>query len=125
MVRETVLKLKDPKQILEEIFKIDLLGEFLVVFYYVILWYPFYYPCYLINDCLKTKFRILTETFSSLLTSNFVELDSGPMPLPTDKALKEKKKKLKETLDRVTGLYVSCALYLNIFLPTNIQIFIV
>eukprot|EP00112_Aurelia_sp_Birch-Aquarium-sp1_P003748 Seg1421.11 transcript_id=Seg1421.11/GoldUCD/mRNA.D3Y31 product="WW domain-binding protein 11" protein_id=Seg1421.11/GoldUCD/D3Y31 len=58
MVRETVLKLKDPKQILEEIFKIDLL-----------------------------------------------ELDSGPMPLPTDKALKEKKKKLKETLDRVTGLY--------------------
>lgn len=28
MVRETVLKLKDPKQILEDIFKIDLLGKF-------------------------------------------------------------------------------------------------
>lgn len=58
MVRETVLKLKDPKQILEDIFKIDLL-----------------------------------------------EIDSASTPLPTDKALKEKKKKLKETLDRILGLY--------------------
>jgi len=58
MVRETVLKLKDPKQILEDIFKIDML-----------------------------------------------EIDSASTPLPTDKALKEKKKKLKETLDRILGLY--------------------
>ena len=28
MVRETVLKLKDPKQILEDIFKIDMLGKY-------------------------------------------------------------------------------------------------
>eukprot|EP00794_Sanderia_malayensis_P016441 gene16441-18076_t len=58
MVRETVLKLKDPKMILEEMFKIDLM-----------------------------------------------EIEAGPVQLPSDKALKEKKKKLKETFDRVLGLY--------------------
>ena len=31
MVRETVLKLKDPKMILEEMFKIDLMGKFSIL----------------------------------------------------------------------------------------------
>jgi len=35
------------------------------------------------------------------------EIDAGPIPLPNDKALKEKKRKLKETLDRMLRLYVS------------------
>lgn len=37
------------------------------------------------------------------------EIDAGPIPLPNDKALKEKKRKLKETLDRMVRLYVSYA----------------
>ncbi|XP_020627908.1 WW domain-binding protein 11-like isoform X2 [Orbicella faveolata] len=58
MVREAVLKSKDPQRILEEIEKIETL-----------------------------------------------EIDAGPIPLPNDKALKEKKRKLKETLDRMLRLY--------------------
>lgn len=58
MVREAVLKSKDPQRILEEIEKIETM-----------------------------------------------EIDAGPVPLPNDKALKEKKRKLKETLDRMLKLY--------------------
>ncbi|XP_048575895.1 WW domain-binding protein 11 isoform X2 [Nematostella vectensis] len=58
MVREAVLKTKDPKRILDEIEKI--------------------------------------ETF---------EIDAGAEPLPNDKALKDKKKKLRETLERLQKLY--------------------
>ena len=36
-----------------------------------------------------------------------LENDAGPVPLPNDKALKEKKRKLKETLDRMVSLLVS------------------
>ncbi|CAH3166851.1 unnamed protein product [Porites evermanni] len=57
MVREAVLKSKDPRKILEEIEKIE-----------------------------------------------NMENDAGPVPLPNDKALKDKKRKLKETLDRMVGL---------------------
>ncbi|XP_067044845.1 WW domain-binding protein 11-like [Acropora muricata] len=57
MVREAVLKSKDPRRILEEIEKIETL-----------------------------------------------ENDAGPVPLPNDKALKDKKRKLKETLDRMLSL---------------------
>lgn len=57
MVREAVLKSKDPRRILEEIEKIESL-----------------------------------------------ENDAGPVPLPNDKALKDKKRKLKETLDRMISL---------------------
>lgn len=57
MVREAVLKSKDPRRILEEIEKIETL-----------------------------------------------ENDAGPIPLPNDKALKDKKRKLKETLDRMINL---------------------
>jgi len=57
MVREAVLKSKDPKRILEEIEKIETM-----------------------------------------------ENDAGPIPLPNDKALKDKKRKLKETLDRMVNL---------------------
>lgn len=35
------------------------------------------------------------------------------MPLPNDKALKDKKKKLKETLDRMVKLVVSLLIYQN------------
>ncbi|KAJ7372701.1 WW domain-binding protein 11 [Desmophyllum pertusum] len=58
MVREAVLKSKDPQRILEEIEKIE-----------------------------------------------SMEIDAGPIPLPNDKALKEKKRKLKETLDRMVRIY--------------------
>jgi len=36
-----------------------------------------------------------------------LENDAGPIPLPNDKALKDKKRKLKETLDRMVNLLVS------------------
>ncbi|XP_046862876.1 WW domain-binding protein 11-like [Xenia sp. Carnegie-2017] len=58
MVREHVLKGKDPNQILEEIEKLDEL-----------------------------------------------EIQNGPVPLPNDKAIKEKKRKLRETLDRLLSVY--------------------
>ena len=58
MVREHVLKGKDPNMILEEIEKLDDL-----------------------------------------------EIQSGPVPLPNDKAIKEKKRKLRETLDRLLLVY--------------------
>ncbi|XP_031557712.1 WW domain-binding protein 11-like [Actinia tenebrosa] len=58
MVREAVLKTKDPKRILDEIEKIET-----------------------------------------------VELDAGVEPLPNDKALKDKKKKLRETLERLQKLF--------------------
>ncbi|CAB4005655.1 WW domain-binding 11 [Paramuricea clavata] len=58
MVREHVLKGKDPNQILEEIEKLDEL-----------------------------------------------EIQNGPVPLPNDKAIKEKKRKLRETLDRLLLVY--------------------
>ena len=38
-----------------------------------------------------------------------LENDAGPVPLPNDKALKDKKRKLKETLDRMLSLLVSIA----------------
>ena len=46
---------------------------------------------------------ITLHVYSTLLS----EIDAGPIPLPNDKALKEKKRKLRETLDRMVKLYVS------------------
>ncbi len=38
---------------------------------------------------------------------SFEEIQNGPVPLPNDKAIKEKKRKLRETLDRLLLVYVS------------------
>lgn len=45
-----------------------------------------------------------------------LENDAGPVPLPNDKALKDKKRKLKETLDRMVGLLVSKVIGFIIFI---------
>ena len=45
-----------------------------------------------------------------------IENDAGPVPLPNDKALKDKKRKLKETLDRMVGLLVSKVVGFIIFI---------
>ena len=41
-----------------------------------------------------------------LLLFSFIEIQNGPIPLPNDKAIKEKKRKLRETLDRLLLVYV-------------------
>ena len=77
-------------------------------------WLPWQYIC---RVCFKRHPSRLASGFAAekqdkfqcLFTLSFfsIEIDSASTPLPTDKALKEKKKKLKETLDRILGLYVS------------------
>ena len=47
------------------------------------------------------------ENTSQLLFLFVKEIQSGPVPLPNDKAIKEKKRKLRETLDRLLLVYVS------------------
>ena len=44
----------------------------------------------------------------------FLEIQSGPVPLPNDKAVKEKKRKLRETLDRLLLVFVSMKSYINL-----------
>lgn len=78
MVRAAVLKGKDPQQILEEMEKIDQMG---------------------------TECAFLKSTVFNILY--FLEYNvNQPSPL-NEKVLKDKRKKLKETLDRVLSMYVS------------------
>ena len=84
IVREHVLKGKDPNQILEEIEKLDELGQYM------------------------TFLKVFQFKIKAQLLFSVVEIQNGPVPLPNDKAIKEKKRKLRETLDRLLLVYVSC-----------------
>ena len=54
--------------------------------------------------CMQMCFSVIyTFLFSS-------EADAGPVPLPNEKSLKEKKKKLEDTLKRVVSHFVSAVL---------------
>lgn len=68
---------------------------------------------YLVHACKLVVYVITIRCFTMFnlftLYSVLSEIDAGPIPLPNDKALKEKKRKLKETLDRMLRLYVSHA----------------
>lgn len=77
MVRAAVLKGKDPQQILEEMEKIDQMG---------------------MQVDLKINF-----SSNTLVTEYNV---NQPSPL-NEKVLKDKRKKLRDTLDRVLSMYVS------------------
>ena len=56
---------------------------------------------------METYIFSIAKVWLVWLHSPLSEIDAGPIPLPNDKALKEKKRKLKETLDRMLRLYVS------------------
>ena len=60
-----------------------------------------------------TNFFVACSTISSSISFCPTEVEAGPVPLPNDKALKDKKKKLKETLDRMVKLVVSLLIYQN------------
>jgi WW domain-binding protein 11 len=77
MVRQAVLKNKDPSQLLEEMEKIDEMGNF------------------------RGKKKTTSSTFIFLLFLEYNVLEPSPL---NEKVLKEKRKKLKETFDRVMRL---------------------
>lgn len=83
MVRAAVLKGKDPAQLIEEMEKIDEMGK---------------------KDCKLNVIKIIQiiQIFCTFLEYNVLQ----PSPL-NEKVLREKRKKLKETFDRVMRLYVS------------------
>ena len=81
MVRAAVLKGKDPQQILEEMEKIDQMG---------------------MSQSRSKQFVII---FTIILEYNV----NQPSPL-NEKVLKDKRKKLRDTLDRVLSMYVSVAI---------------
>ena len=64
----------------------------------------------MIRTCATPRYFRICSDF--LLLEN----DAGPVPLPNDKALKDKKRKLKETLDRMVGLLVSKVVGFIIFI---------
>ena len=82
MVRAAVLKGKDPAQLLDEMEKIDEMGRIICFF-----------PINSTNLWLFLEYNVFQ-----------------PSPL-NEKVLREKRKKLKETLDRVMRLYVSFYYY--------------
>lgn len=88
MVRAAVLKGKDPAQLIEEMEKIDEMGLLFSIFLEIF--------CY--------QLSFLTECIFSLNYSEFNVLQPSPL---NEKVLREKRKKLKETFDRVMRLYVS------------------
>lgn len=85
MVRAAVLKMKDPTQILEELQKIDEMGIFFLEIQFLYYLYIYFKSVY----CFISEYNVLQ-----------------PSPL-NEKVLKEKRKKLKETFDRVLKMYVS------------------
>lgn len=102
MVRAAVLKGKNPTQLIEEMEKIDEMGEFVITSRLIWLELRFY------------------EIFSS---SNFIVEFNVLQPSPlNEKVLREKRKKLKETFDRVMRLYVSYLLHLNLGPPSSLTI---
>jgi hypothetical protein len=55
-----------------------------------------------------TFLKVFQFKIKAQLLFSVVEIQNGPVPLPNDKAIKEKKRKLRETLDRLLLVYVSC-----------------
>lgn len=81
MVRAAVLKGKDPQQILEEMEKIDQMGKYLI------------------------SSQLIQIVFSDNLFLTEFNVNQ-PSPL-NEKVLRDKRKKLRDTLDRVLSMYVS------------------
>lgn len=79
MVRAAVLKGKDPAQLIEEMEKIDEMGKVLQ----------------------EKKYEVIYINVNIIIEYNVYQ----PSPL-NEKVLREKRKKLKETFDRVMRLYV-------------------
>lgn len=88
MVRAAVLKGKDPQQILEEMEKIDQMGMATNLYN---CWQNIYYIYFLFYNA---EYNV-----------------NQPSPL-NEKVLKDKRKKLRDTLERVLSMYVSFIDYL-------------
>ena len=58
--------------------------------------------CILHTQCVQCTYLMNTS-----VAPHCAEMDSGPVPLPNEKSLKEKKRKLEETLSGVVKYLVS------------------
>ena len=56
---------------------------------------------------MHTQYVQCSRTACTVTTQHCAEMDSGPVPLPNEKSLKEKKRKLEETLNGVVKYLVS------------------
>lgn len=97
MVRTAVLKGKDPMKLLEEMELIDRMGNY------------FKNCLCLLNHAQIISFKsvIKTADLSTCWWFPFTEYNPMQPPSLNEKVLREKRKKLRETFDRVFKLYVS------------------